>query len=122
MRYCAFVAVMLLVAGFAFGADVDGKWTTTMAGGMGGGEMKLGYEFKAEGSTLTGTHTGPEGNEVPIKNGKIDGNNISFSITIDMQGQEMVLEHKGVVVSADEIKLTLDAMGQPMEMVLKRAE
>lgn len=116
MRYCAFVAVMLLAAGFAIAADVDGKWTTTMQG------MTLGYEFKAEGTTLTGTHTGPEGNVVPIKDGKIDGNNISFSITIDMQGQEMVLEHKGVVVSADEIKLSLDAMGQAMEMVLKRAE
>jgi hypothetical protein len=121
MRYCALVAVMLLVAGFAFGADVDGKWTTTMSG-MGGGDMTLGYEFKAEGTTLTGTHTGPDGNVVPIKNGKIDGNNISFSIVIDMQGQEMTLEHKGVVVSADEIKLTLDMMGQATEMVLKRAE
>jgi hypothetical protein len=121
MRYCAFVAVMLLVAGFAFGADVDGKWTTTMAGMGGGGDMTLGYEFKAEGSTLTGTHTGPDGNEIPITEGKIDGNNISFTIVIDMQGQEMKLEHKGVV-SADEIKLTLDMMGQAMEMVLKRAE
>ena len=122
MRYFAFMTVMLLVAGFAFGADVDGKWTTTMSGMGGGGDMTLGYEFKAEGTTLTGTHTGPQGNVVPIKDGKIDGNNISFTIVVDAQGQEMTLPHKGVVVSADEIKLTLDAMGQPMEMVLKRAE
>jgi hypothetical protein len=120
VRYCAFVAVLLLVAGFAFGADVDGKWTTTTAG-MDGNEMTLGYTFKADGATLTGTHTGPDGNEVPIKDGKIDGNNISFSITVDFGGQSMTMEHKGVV-SADQIKLSLDAMGQPMEMILKRAD
>jgi hypothetical protein len=120
MRYCIFAALVLLVGGFAFAADVDGKWTTTMPG-MDGNEMTLGYTFKAEGTTLTGTHTGPDGNEIPITNGKIDGNNISFTITIDMMGQEMKLDHKGVV-SADEIKLTMDMMGQSMEMVLKRAE
>jgi hypothetical protein len=120
MRYCALIAVLLLAAGFAFGADVDGKWTTTMPG-MDGNEMTLGYTFKAEGATLTGTTTGPDGNELPIKNGKIDGNNISFTVVIDMGGQEMSLEYKGVV-SPGEIKLTLDMMGQPMEMVLKKAE
>jgi hypothetical protein len=120
MRYFSLVAVLLLVAAFAFGADVDGKWTTTMPG-MDGNEMTLGYTFKAEGTTLTGTHTGPDGKAIPITNGKIDGNNISFTIAIDMGGQEMKLEHKGVV-SADQIKLTLDMMGQPMEMTLKRAK
>lgn len=120
MRYCVFMAVLLLAAGFAFGADVDGKWTTTMAG-MDGNEMTLGYTFKADGAVLTGSTTGPDGNELPIKDGKIDGNNISFSVVVDFGGQEMKLDYKGVV-SPDEIKLTLDMMGQAMEMVLKRAE
>jgi hypothetical protein len=120
MRYCAVVALLLLVAGFVFGADVDGKWTTKMQG-MDGNEMTLGYTFRADGNTLTGTTTGPDGKEIPIKNGKIDGNNISFAVTVDFGGQEMTMEYKGVV-SPDQIKLTLDMMGQPMEMVLRKAQ
>ena len=100
MRYCAFMAVMLLVAGFAFGADVDGKWTATMQ------DMTLGYEFKAEGTTLTGTHTGPEGNVVPIKDGKIDGNNISFAYDSDgYGGMKMSFKYTGVL-SGNVLKLS----------------
>lgn len=120
MKYCLFVVGLLLVVGFAFGADVDGKWTTTMAG-QDGNNMTLGYTFKADGATLTGTTTGPDGKEMPIKEGKINGNNITFLVVIDMGGQEMKLEYKGVV-SPDQIKLTLDMMGNPMEMVLKKAK
>jgi hypothetical protein len=120
MRRCVLTIGLLLVAGFAFGADVDGKWTGSIAG-MDGNNMTLGYTFKADGTTLTGTTTGPDGNQMPIKEGKINGNNISFSVTIDMGGNEMKLEYKGVV-SADQIKLTLDMMGQAMEIPLKRAK
>lgn len=120
MKRFALVLALLLVAGFAFGADVDGKWTTEMPG-MDGAPMKLGYSFKADGAVLTGTTTGPDGKEMAIKDGKIDGNKISFVVVISMGDQEMKLEYKGVV-SPNEIKLTLDMMGQPMDMVLKKAQ
>lgn len=120
MKGFALVVALLLVAGFAFGADVDGKWTTELPG-MDGAPMKIGYTFKADGATLTGTTTGPDGKEMPIKDGKVDGNNISFAVVIDMGGQEMKLDYKGVV-SPNEIKLTLDMMGQPMDLVLKKAQ
>ena len=120
MKRFAMVITLLLVAGFAFGADVDGKWTTELAG-PDGTPMKLGYTFKADGATLTGTTTGPDGKEMAIKDGKIDGNKISFAVAIDMGGQEMKLEYKGVV-SPNEIKLTLDMMGQAMDFVLKKAQ
>jgi hypothetical protein len=120
MRYFASAVGLLLLASFAFGADVDGKWTTKMPG-MDGNEVTIGYTFKADGATLTGTSTGPDGKAIAIKDGKISGNNISFVVVIDMNGQEMKLEYKGVV-SPDQIKLTLDMMGNPMEMTLKRAQ
>jgi hypothetical protein len=124
MRACVLVIGILLVAGFAFGADVDGKWTTSVPG-MDGNNMTINYSFKAEGSTLTGTSSFPgmEGKEMvlTIKDGKINGNNISFSITIDFGGNEMKMDYKGVV-SADQIKLTSEMMGQPMEQILKRAK
>ncbi len=120
MRYCMFVVGILLVASFALGADVDGKWTGSMPG-MDGNPMTIGYTFKADGATLTGSTTGPDGKELAIKDGKINGNNISFVVALDFGGQEMKMEYKGVV-SPDQIKLTLDMMGQPMELLLKKAK
>ena len=120
MRICALTIVLLLVAGLAFGADVDGKWTGSIAG-MDGNNITIGYTFKADGTALTGSTTCPDGKDIAIKEGKIDGNKISFSVTFDFGGKEMKLEYKGVV-SADQTKLTFDMMGQTSEIILKRAK
>ena len=43
-----------------------------------GQHQEVTFNFKADGSTLTGTMSNPRG-ESRIKDGKIDGDNISFS-------------------------------------------
>jgi hypothetical protein len=58
MRYCLTLVGVLLIAGFAFGSDVDGKWAGSIAG-MDGNDISIGYTFKADGDTLTGSTTGP---------------------------------------------------------------
>jgi hypothetical protein len=118
MRYFAFAVAVLLFAGYVVGAEVDGKWTGNLD--MGGQAIPVSYTFKADGSTLTGTSSGPENSTIPIKDGKIDGNNISFSVTFDMGGQETKIDYKGVV-SPGQIKLSFDMMGQTTEIVLKKA-
>ena len=120
MRNCILVLGLILVASMAFAAPIDGKWVGEIPG-MDGNPMKLSYTFKADGATLTGSTTGPDGKEMAIKDGKIDGDKVSFSITLDFGGQEMKMEYKGVL-SGDDLKLTLDMMGQPMEIPLKRAK
>ncbi len=120
MRRSVLTAAMVLVAGLVFGADIDGKWTGTIPG-MDGNPVTLHYTFKADGDTLTGTSRGPDGQDYPIKDGKIAGENITFAVVVDFGGNEMRFDYKGVV-SPDQIKLTLDMMGQPTEILLKRAE
>jgi hypothetical protein len=120
LRNCLLVLGLILVAASAFAADIDGKWVGEIAG-MDGNNMKVGYTFKADGANLTGSTSGPDGKEVPIKEGKINGNNISFSISFDMGGQEMKMEMKGVL-SGDDLKLSMDMMGQSIEIPLKRAK
>ena len=115
MKYFPFVLGVLLLAGLAFGADVDGKWTGSVAG-MDGNDLTIEFTFKADGETLTGFHI-VNGQETAIKDGKIDGNNISFSVTLDF-GK---FEHKGVI-SGDQIKMTSEMMGQSGEILLKRAK
>ena len=115
MRYFSLIAGILLVAGFAFAADIDGKWT----GEIVGQNMGIAFTFKAEGTTLTGVHVVNE-QETPIEDGKIDGNNISFTVTLDFGG-ETKIPHKGTI-SGDEIKMTYEMMGQAGEILLKRAK
>jgi opacity protein-like surface antigen len=107
MKICFFAVGILLLASLAIAADIDGKWTGQYNSGM-GDPMTLAYTFKANGNTLTGTTLGgPDGQEIPIKDGKIDGNKISFVVSVNFNGTDMKFRYKGVL-SGDEIKLTFD--------------
>jgi hypothetical protein len=112
------IAIAVLLATAAFAADVDGKWTGTMS--TPNGDVPVNFTFKADGATLNGSTMGPDGAEVPIKEGKVDGNNISFSITFDFQGMPFTMNYKGAV-DKDQIKFTIDVFGMPLELLVKRA-
>ena len=113
----AFAALLLAVPALA--ADVDGKWTGSID--TPNGAVQVGFTFKADGSTLTGTTTSPDGAEIAIKKGKIDGDKISFDVDLDFGGMAFTLSYTGVV-SADQIKMTADFMGMPFEFVVKKAK
>ena len=74
-----FAAAMVLLA-----AGIDGKWTVETQGQNGPQQSTL--MLKASGSTLTGTFAAPgrggaEPMPVEIKDGKVDGNKFSFTVT-----------------------------------------
>ena len=81
MKFYRGLAAFLLLAASAFAADVDGKWAGMVSTPM--GDIPVAFTFKADGATLTGTTTGIDGSDVAIKDGKIDGANISFTVTFD---------------------------------------
>ena len=114
----AIVVGLLLIAAPAFAADVDGKWTGTVSTPM--GDLPVQFEFKADGAMLTGTTLGFDGGSIPIKNGKVDGNKISFVVTFDIGGMTIDLNYAGDV-SPSEIKMTADFMGMPFEFIVKKA-
>lgn len=111
MKNCMFVFSFLLLAGFAFGAEIDGKWAGEYNSGM-GEPMKLEFTFKADGNVLTGTALGGPDSTIPIRDGKIDGNNIAFVVAVDFGGQEMEFSYKGVL-KGDEIDLSFEMAGMP---------
>jgi hypothetical protein len=110
---------LMLTAVPARAADVDGKWTGSLDTPM--GAVQVGFTFKADGTTLTGTSTGPDGSELAIKNGKIDGDKVTFLISVDFGGMALDLNYSGVV-KADSMELTLDVMGMPFNFVVKKAK
>ena len=112
------LGLILFAAAPALAHDVDGKWAGTIATPM--GDFPVAYEFKADGPMLTGSTTGPDGGQIAIKNGKVDGNTISFDLTLDFGGMSIDLSYKGVV-SASEIKMTGEFAGMPFEFTVKKA-
>jgi hypothetical protein len=109
---------LILTAASAFAADIDGKWSGSLD--TPGGAVNVAFAFKADGTTLTGTTTGPDGTENKIADGKIDGNKVSFNVTIDFGGMPFTIAYTGEV-SGTNLKLILDFAGMPLEMALKKA-
>ena len=98
-------------------ADVDGKWAGSIDTPM--GAFPVGFTFKADGATLTGTQTGMDGMEIPITNGKIEGDKISYTVTVDFGGMALEMIYKGVVTPT-EIKLDMSVFDMPFELVVKK--
>jgi len=112
------LAAFFLLAVSAFAADVDGKWSGTVHTDM--GDIPVAFTLKADGATLTGTTTGPDGGDIAIKDGKVDGANISFTVTFDFGGMPLTISYKGVV-SKTSIKFNVDAMGMPLELTVTKS-
>jgi len=125
-----FVMTILLVASFALmAADVSGKWTFEQPGRGGNPGRPVTITLKADGSTLTGTMPaggrGGAGDPVAISDGKVDGNNVSFTVKREFNGNTMITKYEGTV-NGDEMKLKITRNGQdgtPMttEVVAKRS-
>ena len=104
----------------AMAADVSGKWTAQVPG-RGGQMADTTFTFKAAGETLTGSMTGFQGAEVPIAEGKVSGDNISFTTSIERNGNTIKQNYTGTV-KGDEIQMKREGGRGPIEFVAKRAK
>ncbi|HEX3836378.1 MAG TPA: hypothetical protein VHW25_05380 [Steroidobacteraceae bacterium] len=118
MKIRALAFILLLAAAPAFAADVDGKWTGSID--TPNGPVQVAYTLKANGATLTGSTTGPDGALIALKNGKVNGDKISFSMDVNMGDAPTTFMYTGVV-SATEIKLHTDFMGQAIDFSVKKS-
>jgi hypothetical protein len=102
-------------------ADVTGAWTAEMSMGD-GNSMQMQFIFKQDGATFTGTVLGPQGDAIPISDGKIDGDKLSFKVSFN----GMTISHDGTVsADGDQIKLSSKSDSgdfTPMELTLKRVK
>jgi hypothetical protein len=105
----------------AFGADLTGKWKGSMPG-RDGNAREISFQFKADGAKLTGSMMGPMGNEVEISEGKVDGQDVSFKVVLEFNGNTMSLNYTGKL-EGDDLKLKMQREGAPraMEMMLKKS-
>jgi len=111
-----FVTTILLVVAFvAVAADVSGKWTYEAPGRGGNPGRPTTITLKADGSKLTGSvpgfaRGGAAAPDNEISNGKVDGNNISFEVKRNMQGNDIVTKYEGTL-DGDSLKLKITSPG-----------
>jgi hypothetical protein len=91
-----------ILAGAALAADVSGSWSGTLQ--MGDNPVALTFVLKQDGEKLTGTVATPSG-DLPLNDGKVVGDKISFVVQADMDGTPTKFLCSGVVIG-DEITLT----------------
>jgi hypothetical protein len=113
-------AAFTLSSVLALAADINGRWTAEVEGRN--GKQTQTFDFKVDGSTLTGSMQGARGGEAAISDGKIDGDNITFSIKREFNGNSMKMNYTGKV-SADGIQFKMSIEGRDMvrEFTAKRS-
>lgn len=101
-------------------ADATGKWIAQVPG-RDGQTREVVYNLKVDGNVLTGTMSGPQGADVQITDGKVDGDNIAFTVKLEFNGNSMVRNYTGVV-AGDEIKMKSQTQRGAQEYVCKRSK
>ena len=107
------LAAVFLMSATAAAADVSGKWRAEFTSPDGQQRVNT-FTFKVDGGNLTGTVAGSQ-DETPIQNGKISGDEISFSADRPF-GR---FAYKGKVIG-NEIKLKVEFNDQTFEITAKR--
>jgi hypothetical protein len=97
------VALMAILVS-AWAADISGKWIAPAQG------VEITLVFKVDGTAVTGTVNNPQAGEAPMKEGKINGDEISFYVLRTIGENEVKITWKGKV-AGDEIKFTREVAG-----------
>jgi hypothetical protein len=118
-KVLSMIAALLLYSS-ARAADVSGTWTAEFDTQV--GKQNYTYVLKVSGSQLTGKAKSANG-ETELKDGKVEGDAVTFVEMLNFQGMELKVTYRGKVVSADEIKFTRDVAGMVQEeLVAKRSK
>jgi hypothetical protein len=113
MRPVRRVVLACVLALAALAADVSGKWKAEFTTPDGTPRVNT-FTLKADGSTVTGTVAGSQ-DETPIRNGKIEGDTVSF--TADRPFGTFTYKGK---VSGDEIRFSVQFNDNNFEMTARR--
>lgn len=113
------LVALLILGASALAADFAGKWIARA------GDVDITLTLKVDGNTLTGTVDNPQAGPADIKEGKIDGDNITFYVVRKLGENEVKISWKGKA-SGDEIRFTREAAGGQgggaMEILAKKAK
>lgn len=128
----AFMAVLMTLAAPLQAQDVTGDWTLTYSmmgrGGTPGREVSMDVSLVQDGAEVTGTALmamgggrgagGPEPQEIAITDGKMDGDQLTFSVVRGMGERSMTFIYSGTVAgNTMEGNLAMDGGRGPREPI-----
>jgi len=113
------IATFALLATTLLGADLTGKWTAEFEGRDGQKRTTV-FNLKSEGDKLTGTVSGMGGQENAIEEGKVTGDEVSFAVTMNFNGNARKQEYKGKLVG-DQLQLKTGQGDRVREITAKKA-
>jgi len=93
-RFLAVFLAALFTTVSAFAGDPTGTWTWTRQGRDGQTAEVTGKLQFVDGK-LTGTVTGFQGRENPISEGKLEGDQLSFKVVVDFNGNTFTVAYQG---------------------------
>ncbi|HUJ21933.1 MAG TPA: hypothetical protein VLX58_10450 [Bryobacteraceae bacterium] len=99
-------------------ADITGKWTASFTT-QDGRQRENTWNFKVDGDKLTGTVTSDVLGEAPLNDGKVNGDEVSFSVLREIGGNTVKILYRGKV-SGDEIKFKVEGGRRNLEITAKR--
>lgn len=115
--------VLLLVLGIATAADgISGQWMMSQEASNGGPPRVTTFEFKLDGTTVTGTVTAPMGGRgsaaaptpIAITNGKVNGNTVNFDVVRTFAGKTATTRYECTVSGETmRVKQTIDLGNGP---------
>jgi hypothetical protein len=112
-----------LLADHHEGGDPTGTWTWTRPG-RDGNEVTSTLKLKADGDKLTGKISGWNNTENDISNGKVKGNEISFDVAREFNGNSMTIQYAGKIEGdslTGDITVSRDGQERTREWTAKRA-
>jgi hypothetical protein len=101
-RVLSLLALALALVATVWAASAAGKWTATFNTQV--GEQKYTWDLAATGSKLTGKYASSNG-EGEIRDGKIDGDNLSWVEMLKFQDMDLRIEYKARL-SGDELRIS----------------
>src|SRR5271154_2468389 len=102
------IALFALFAAGALAADISGTWKASAEGPN--GPMERTFMFKVDGSKLTGETTSSLFGKSTITDGKVEGDAVSFTISVKYEDNEMKLNYKGKI-EGEQIRFTVEVPG-----------
>jgi hypothetical protein len=108
------VFVFLALIMTATAEDISGTWIARTS------ILTVTMVFKVDGTSLTGTVRTRPADETEIKDGKINGDKVSFYIVRKENNKNVKVRFEGIV-NGDEIEFTRDANGSVTKVTARRS-
>src|SRR4051795_9807116 len=122
MKKIILLLALTVLAYPSFAADVTGTWKSEFDSQI--GRQKYTYTLKQEGDKLTGkanSEVNDQKREVELKEGKVDGDKVSFVEMLNFQGNDIRISYKGTI-SSNELKLTREVGTFAKEEIIAKRE